>query len=326
MSGETEGGSFRKILHRLSPFLVTVIFAAAAFLLYRQVRQYSPEGIKEAVLRIPRGQMLLSFILMIANYVVLIGYDLLAVKSIGHPLPLRRIALASFTGFATSYSFGALLGGGSVRYRLYSAWGLSAAEIVQLIVILGITFWFGVFALAGIVFVWQPLQINAEWNLPFTSVRPLGWFLILLAVGYLALTVVWKKPIRIRGREARLPGFRMSAAQLSVAAGDLVVAAACFYVLLPPEVDVSYVQILGVYLLAVVAVVLTHVPGGAAVFELFVLGTCPVDNKEAVLAAILAFRVIYYLLPLLTAAVLMGLYEIRLRSRALRRQARKSKS
>ncbi len=317
-SEEQRTGSIRTLLHRISPLFVALVFAAAVWLLYRQVRNYSVDEIRDAILKIPKGQILLSCVLTVFNYAILVGYDMLAVKSVGHPLPLRRIAFASFTGFATSYSFGALLGGGSVRFRLYSAWGLSPAEIVQLVVILGVTFWFGVFALAGVIFIVHPFEISGDWHLPFETTVPLGFPLIAMAVAYLAVTVLWRKPIHIWGKDVKLPGFRMSSAQLAVAAGDLIVAAACFYVLFPIGA-LSYVNFLGVYLLAIVVVVLSHVPGGVAVFDVIILKMCPLEHKEAVLAAIVLFRVIYYLLPLLTAFLLLGLYEVRLRSPSFRR-------
>ena len=321
-SAEPRSGALRALLHRLGPLLVVLVFASAAVLLYRQVSGYSIEEIRKAILKVPRTRIVLSCILTVFNYAVLIGYDVLAVKSVAHPLPLRRVALASFTGFATSYSFGALLGGGSVRFRLYSAWGLTPGEIVQLVVILGVTFWFGVFALAGVIFIIHPFPISsdigADLHLPFDTTFPLGFPLILMAAAYLLVTAAWKKPINIGGKPVKLPGFRMSAAQLAVAAGDLVVAAECFHVLFPPG-SVSYLDFLGIYLLAIVVVVLSHVPGGVAVFDVIILKMCPVAQKEAVLAAILLFRVIYYLLPLLAAAALLSIYELRLRSAAFRR-------
>jgi uncharacterized membrane protein YbhN (UPF0104 family) len=324
MSEEPRGGSVRAFLHRISPLLVVLVFSGAVWLLYRQVRHYSLGEIRTAILKIPRGRIVLSCVLTVLNYVILMGYDMLAVKSVAHPLPFRRVALASFTGFATSYSFGALLGGGSVRFRLYSAWGLSPGEIVQLVVILGVTFWFGVFALAGVIFIVHPFEIGTDWHLPFTTTFPLGFPLIAMAAGYLAVTIAWKKPVHLWGKDVKLPSFRMSAAQLAVAAGDLVVAAACFYVLFPAGA-VSYLDFLGVYLLAIVVVVLSHVPGGVAVFDVIILKMSPVAHKQAVLAAIVLFRVIYYLLPLLGAAALLTYFELRLRSASFRRMLGKSK-
>ena len=95
----------------------------------------------------------------VVNYMILVGYDYLAVRHVGEPLGLGKIALASFTGYACSYNIGATIAGTSIRYRLYSAWGMSSLRILQLLVILGLTFWFGVFALAGVIFVADPPHV-----------------------------------------------------------------------------------------------------------------------------------------------------------------------
>ena len=149
MSEESRTGSVRTFLHRISPLLVVLVFAGAVWLLYGQVRHYSWAEIRDSIYKVPRGQIILSCVLTVVNYVVLMGYDVLAVKSVCAPASLAADCLASFTGFATSYSFRRSWAGGSVRFRLYSAWGLSPGEIVQLVLILGVTFWFGVFAGGG---------------------------------------------------------------------------------------------------------------------------------------------------------------------------------
>jgi uncharacterized membrane protein YbhN (UPF0104 family) len=101
---------------------------------------------------------------------------------------LRKIALASFAGYAFSYNFGATLFGTSIRYRLYSAWGVPLLKIVKLLVILGLTFWFGVFGLAGVVFVVTPFSIPAGLNhlkLPFAHTFWVGVALLLIAAAML---------------------------------------------------------------------------------------------------------------------------------------------
>src|SRR3954466_6055540 len=105
MADDNSEGPISRLLHRIAPVLVTVLFTAAVYLLYRKVSHYNFAEIRNAVYQIPRTQILLSFVPTVCNYMILIGYDLLAVKSIGHPLPLRRVALASFIGFATTYNF-----------------------------------------------------------------------------------------------------------------------------------------------------------------------------------------------------------------------------
>ena len=86
---------------------------------------------------IPLWHVALASLLTVLNYIILIGYDWFAVRWVGvKDLPLRKIALASFTGYAFSYNFGATLFGTSIRYRLYSAWGVSMRKILDLLVIL----------------------------------------------------------------------------------------------------------------------------------------------------------------------------------------------
>lgn len=312
----------KRLLHRLAPILILLVMAGACWLLYKQLHQYRWKDIRQAWRDIPSAKVALAFGLMLLNYVVLMGYDYLAVRSIGHPLPIKKIALGSFIGFAVSYTFGALLGGTSVRYRMYSSWGLTTVEIVRLILIMGTTFWLGVFALGGIMFVISPFEIPeglASLKLPFQTVQPLGWVLLGITAAYFILTVVWTKPIRFQGQDVKLPSLRMSVAQVVVAALDFAVAALCLYVMLPDDLGVPYTKFLAIYLLAWVAVVFSHVPGGVGLLELVIVTLTHASRKDAVVAALLAFRVIYYLLPAIVAVPIFFLHEATIRGSATNR-------
>jgi phosphatidylglycerol lysyltransferase len=282
------------------------LFIGALWLLHHELKYYHLRDIQRSLAEIPAHRVWLVVALTVVNYLILIGYDLLAVRSIHHPLPLRRIALASFTGFVTSYNFGALLGGTSVRYRLYSAWGLSAVDILRLVFMLGVTFWFGVTALAGLLLFLDPFPLPASLAVLGTGVRPLGAILLFVTAAYLYLTIRLSRPIHIRGVELRLPGPGISALQIVVAAADLAVAAAALYVLLPEGFGKGFFEFLGMYLLAVVVVIFSHVPGGVGVFELMVLKLAGAEANESVVAALLVFRGVYYLLPLLAASLLLA--------------------
>ncbi|MGE5193072.1 MAG: bifunctional lysylphosphatidylglycerol flippase/synthetase MprF [Deltaproteobacteria bacterium] len=291
----------------IGPALVLIVLAAALALLHHELRDFHFKDVQASLRAIPAGKLAACLGLTALNYLILLGYDLIAVRSTGHPLLVRRVALASFTGFAVSYNFGAIFGGTPVRARLYSSWGLSAAEIVQLIVAIGTTFWVGVFALAGVMFVIDPFPIPDPVPLPLADVRPIGVVLLVVTAGYLALPLVWKKPLVWRGHEVLIPRFSVLASQLAVSAADLTVAAGSLYAILPESVTLSYPQLLGVYLLAVIVVVFTHVPGGLGILELIILTFAAAHGKEEVLAALVAFRVIYYFVPLgLAFALLLG--------------------
>jgi len=283
-----------------------VAFGVAAWLLYDELRHYHYSDIRHSLDAIPRRRIFEAFLLVVLNYVVLIGYDLLALVYVGRRLPFPRVAMASFVGFVSSYNFGAALGGTSVRFRLYSLWGLSAVEIMKLLAGLALAFWPGLFVTAGIVFVWHPFDIPDRFNLAFDNVRPLGYVLLGVVAAYLLFTAVRRRPIVVRGFELALPKPGLAIAQLSVAALDLFIAASILYTLFPDDVPVNYPQFVGIFLLAAVVVIFSHVPGGLGVFELVILTLTAPTHPSEVLGALLIYRVLYYLLPLAAASLLMG--------------------
>jgi len=304
----------KKYLPYLGKLLVLVIFILAIWLLYRKISSYSLEEIVFSLSRIPAYQIGLSLFLMVINYGVLVGYDWLALKAIQKKIALHRVCLVSFVGCVISYNFGALLGGSTVRFRLYSAWGFSPLDIVRLVLMLAVTFWVGAMGLAGVIFLFVPLDVPPELGIDAGHIRPLGAALVALCLFYLAVCARAKgRAVRLFGKEFALPSLPLALAQTFVAGLDLVVAAACLYVLLPADSGVSFLEFLPNYLLAQVAVVLTHVPGGVGVLEAVLLNLTHGIPTQQVFAGILVFRVVYYLLPLLVAAVMFGLYEIHLR-------------
>lgn len=304
--------NLKQVLRRLGPLLVACIFAGAVWLLYREISKYSVADIRMSLSRISLPHILLSVFLTVINYIILIGYDWLALKGIHKSLPLTKVSLVSFVGQAVSYNFGALLGGSTVRYRFYSAWGFSPIDIVRLVLMLAITFWVGALGLVGAIFMIAPPAIPPELglHLPVNDIRPLGAVLFLAAMSYLVVCKFVHKPIHIFGKEFAFPPFRIAVAQALVAGADLVAAGACLYVLLPPDSGLSFIEFLPTYLLAMVAVVLTHVPGGAGVLEVIILHLTSADPQD-IFAALICFRAIYYLLPLLMAAIVFAIYEIR---------------
>ena len=192
----------KKYLRYLGPVLVTAIFLLAVYLLYHKLKSYSMAEIRASIDQISAARMGASLLLMAVNYMILVGYDWLALKAIHKTLPLPRVALVSFVGQAVSYNFGALLGGTSVRFRFYSAWGFSLAEIVRLVLMLAVTFWVGVLGLCGVIFMVAPPVIPGELlaKMPLQDIRILGVGLTLIACSYLALCCVVRKPVPIFGK------------------------------------------------------------------------------------------------------------------------------
>jgi uncharacterized membrane protein YbhN (UPF0104 family) len=215
-----------------------------------------------------------------------------------------------------SYNLGALLGGTTVRYRLYSAWGFHPIDIVRLVLMLAVTFWIGALGLAGGVLCFADVTVPPELGIEPSHIRPVGAAPLALCVLYL-LVCWWAKgrAVRIFKKEFSLPTIPLALAQTAVACADLLVAAACLYVLLPPDSGISFASFLPNYLLAQVAVVLTHVPGGVGVLEVILMHIVHGVQPALLFGAILVFRVLYYLIPLGLSAVMLFFYEFRLRAR-----------
>ena len=304
---------YGKIANWLVQLLVLLVAVGACWLLERKLSHFSFAEIHEKFQQIPAQRLWLAGGLTLLNYFVLMGYDYLAVRSIGHPLPLRKVALGSFVGFAVSYTLGALFGGTAVRYRMYSSWGLSTVQVVRLLLIMGTTFWLGVFALASVLFLWAPFPLPdelRELHLPFDSVKPVGWLSLLVVSSYFFAVFCWRKPFHFKGQDVRLPSVTMSVLQIGVAALDFILAAEVLHLLIPGETPIAFSEFLAIYVLAWVAVVCSHVPGGVGVMEVVILSFFPDQNRGAVAAALVAFRVIYYLLPFLLALPLFVGHEI----------------
>lgn len=306
----------KKYLPILGKLLVLFICALACWLLYDKLKRYSMEEIIDSILHIRHRQLVLAVGLVVLNYAILVGYDWLAVRAIHRRLPFPRVCLVSFAGSAVSYNLGALLGGTTVRYRLYSAWGFHPIDIVRLVLMLAVTFWIGALGLAGGVLLFANVHIPPELGIEASHIRPLGAGLLGLCLVYL-LICWWARgrAVHIFKKEFALPTLPIALAQTAVACADLLVAAACLFVLLPEHSAISFADFLPNYLLAQVAVVLTHVPGGVGVLELILMHIIHGVVPQRLFGAILVFRVLYYLIPLLISVVMLAIYEFRLRRR-----------
>lgn len=307
MSGEL----MRRLKPYLGPALALGLLAAAAWALQAQLAEYNLQDITDMLLKEKDRDILLAFGLTAVNFIVLAGYDILALNYIGHPLAPYRAVLASFAGNAFSNTIGlSTLAGSSVRYRLYSSWGLTPGEIAKIVVFTTLTLWLGLFSIGGIIFTVKPLPLPAWITLPFHTTRPLGLILLAAPLAYLYAALRKETPWRIGKLTLLLPKFRSALLQVAVASLDWALAAAVLYALLPPWANVNFPLVLGAFLLGQIAGLISQVPGGLGVFEsclLFLL--TPRIPAPALFAALVAYRVVYYLIPLALASALLAVRE-----------------
>ncbi len=314
----------KKFLHNISPLFGLLLFSLALWVLHHELREYHYHDIVRHLAEIPGPRLFLALALTILSYLIMTGYDTLALRYIQHPLSYAKIALASFIGYAFSNNIGlSMIAGASVRYRLYSAWELSALEITKVIAFCTLTLWLGFFSLGGAVFLLEPMMVPKALHLPFSSIRPLGVIFLMLVGGYLLWISLRKRPLRVREWEFPLPSTRLFLVQIALASLDWALAGSVLYALLPAPATLSYHGFLGIFLLAQIAGMASQIPGGLGVFESVVLLLLsPAVPASAIFGSLLAYRATYYLLPLALAVVLLGTDEILQKKEGLQRLAR----
>ncbi len=280
----------------------------------------------------PVHYLVLAAVSTALSYVVLIGYDWLAVAHLGYRVALRTLAAASFGSFTMSHALGlTVLTGGTVRYRIYTRAGIKPLDIALIIALCGWTFWLGIVVVAGVGLLVAPdLAAPLEQVLQRLGVQKAllisikdwaGAILLLGAVAYTMLAWLWRRPIRLWKYEFYLPTLRETLLQILIGVVDLAFAGSALYLLLPDAGSVDLLTWLTIYAVAMVAGALSHAPGGLGVFELVVVALLPASPRAGVLAALVLFRVIYTYLPFALGLCVIGWTEWRAFRERGRRQA-----
>lgn len=297
--------------HLLATIVACLVFLVSLWVIARKVQGYEYAEVWGYLQQLPITYVILAAGLTTSTFVVLTGYDALALRYVDAELSTRRIVFSAFIGYAVSQAIGnPILTGGSVRYRLYSSWGLSPTEVAKSILFAGLSFWLGFFALGGTVLVVQSQALTAAINLPIPA-GILGVVTLAPVIGYAGLTWIRNRPIELWGWTLDVPPNWMLPVQIGLAACDLALASSVLFVLLPPEVGVSLPYLLVSYLIALLAGLVSHVPGGLGVFEsIMLLILTPDVPTPALLGGLLAYRGIFHLLPLVLAALAFGAYEL----------------
>jgi phosphatidylglycerol lysyltransferase len=301
----------RERLRRALPAaLGLILFLAALEILRTELHAVTWHGLTTDVWNTPPRRLGFAVLLTGFSYLVLTAYDFLALAYVGKRLSVRRVMTTSFLAYAIANNVGfSVLSGGSVRYRFYSRWGITAQDLSRIVFSYVVTFWLGLLLVGGLSLVASPLP--RELQLPFDAlVAPLGVVLILASVAYVLASVVRTAPLRIHTFEVAFPQPTIAILQLLVSVADWVLTGAVLFALLPPG-TASFSAFLGAFLAAQLLALASHVPGGVGVFEgLMVLLLRPLVPSVVLVPALVVYRTVYYLLPLAVALVVLVLDEL----------------
>lgn len=313
----------KKIIDNIGPILAIILFTLAMRTILHLLREYRFRDIVTMIKSIPAPDIALAVLLTFISYLMLTSYDALALRYLKQRLSYSKVVLASFISYTFSNTIGlTFITGGSVRYRLYSGWGLSALDVTKIVTFCSATLWLGFFAVAGIVFSVEHIVIPPSLKIPLGSARVLGILFLIAVIAYLCLVIFARKTFKIRDWEFSLPSVKIAVSQIAMASLDWLAAAGALYVLMPHSLHLSFPEFLEIFLLAQVAGAASQVPGGLGIFESVILILLsPELPASSLIGSLLAFRAIYYLLPLLLGALLLGAEEVLSRKADVKRIA-----
>ncbi len=291
----------------LGPALSVLLLGAAIWVLDDVFATIAVADVVAAFNDLSAIDVSLAFVFTALSYLTLMSYDRMAVSHVGKDVALGRIALTSFTSnvFAHNVGFGVITSS-SVRYRMYGSAGLSAVDIAAISIFCWLAFALGVFSLSGVALLAEPDAVLASIpSLPVWLARTLGVACLGAVVAYLLCCALLDGPVNFRGAEFRLPSLKLSIGQLGFSILDLTFAAAAMYVLIPQTAEITLIAFIGAYVLAILVGAVSNLPGGLGVFEVAMVLLLPNEPPQAVLAAALAYRIIYYLVPFAVAVLLV---------------------
>ena len=303
---------FGVTLKKLSPLIGMALVGLAIAVVHHEVSIYHLQEIKNDLFGLP-SYILASMIgLTLVSYLLLSLYDFLALEYTKEKLLYDRVLLTSFLSYGISNNVGhALLSGGSMRYRLYSSWGISTESIAKVIVFCSTTYILGAATILMGIGIIAPAHLNGGQALPSGSL----FIILCLAAGLLltwwGIVFFHDRPVTLRGYTVSVPSPWLAARQALLGLADISVASLVLYLPLLHMAGMPYTTFIIIYMLAQLAGLFSQVPGGLGVFEAsFLFLASNQYPSSSILAALVAYRVVYYFLPLMFAALVLGVFEL----------------
>jgi len=307
---------------RVGIVLSVAIITIAAVVLYHMLREIDFDDVFDAVEAVEKHDVAKAALLVAGGYFTLTFYDLFALRAIGRAdIRYGVAALAGFTSYAVGHNVGAsAFTGAAVRYRIYSAHGLSVVDVAKVCFVAGLTFWLGNATVLGLGVAIVPQAASAIDQLPPWANRVFAFAILGILATYVLW--VWRTP-RVIGRHnwlVTLPNGRLTLLQIFVGIIDLGCCAGAMYMLVPEEPYIGFVSLAVIFVSSTLLGFASHSPGGLGVFDAAMMVGLWQFDKEDLLAGLLLFRLLYYLVPFALSLVILGVRELLLSARAARKR------
>ncbi len=303
-------------LHGLGFLASLVVITFAAVVLYRMLHNLEVADVVAAMEAKDPLHVAAAFFLVAGAYLTLTFYDWFALRTIGQDhVPYRVAALSGFCSYSIGHNVGfTVFTGGSVRYRIYSAWGLGAIDVAKICFVAGLTFWLGNLAVLGLGVTLHPAAATAVDQLPPAVNRVIGIGALVLLAAYVAWVSAAPRRLGHSSWYVTLPRGRSTLIQMGIGILDLTLCAAAMYMLMPPEPYIDPISLAVIFVTATLLGFASHAPGGLGVFDAALLVALPQFDKGEMVGALLVFRLFYYIVPFALALTLLGVRELTLRA------------
>ena len=309
----------KRYLNYLWPVIGIGAVVLSLWLLFRELRGLSVADVETAFAAIPASRWLLAVASTLVAYLALAWYDRIALLHLGFELSWRFISAVSFTTYALSHNIGmSMFSGAMVRYRAYSTKGLTIGDVGVLVAFCSFTFALGTILLGGLVLVFEPGIVQRLFQVEPLLARLAGAAMLLFVALYVGGAALHLKPLSVGTYKLVYPRLPIAMRQLLAGPLELMGAAGIIWCALPVDHNPGFFIVLGVFLASFSAALLSHAPGGIGVLELVFVAALPDTPRADVVAALLVFRLLYLVIPLLLGIIAVVAFE---RSRILRRPA-----
>jgi phosphatidylglycerol lysyltransferase len=313
-------GGLPSLWRWVGPLAALVVFALVAFVLHRQLASLHVKSVFAHLHEIPRRQVLAALGFTALSYWLLTTYEALALAYLRRAIPYTRILFNSFIAYSFSHTLGfAAFTGAAIRFRLYASAGVGAIDVATISAFCSLSFGIGLATILGLSLVLAPEHAARVLHLHHHWAQLVGTLLLAAVSAYAFWACLARGRLEIRGWALRAPGPAIGLTQLALGILDLSLSSAVLWSLLPAEAHIRFVTFLGVYAAAAIAGIVSHVPGGVGVFEAVILLTLPDVPPAALLGSLLAYRLVYYVVPLVFGTLLFGSKELSAQRSALAR-------
>jgi len=278
--------------------------------LQSMLRDIDLAGVVANIGAVPRAKLAAAGFFIACAYATLTAYDFFALRTIGaNHVPYRIAALASFTSYAIGHNIGATaFSGGAIRYRIYSLFGLGVVDVAKICFLTGLTFWLGNLVVLGIGMTVRPQAPSRILLMPPEGTRVLGIAALILLAGYVIWAGRGQRILGVKRLQIAIPGFFSTAIQIAIGVADLSLSSLAMYNLVPTDTD-GFVSVATAFVSATLLGFASHAPGSLGVFEAAMLVALPAVGKEELVAGLLLFRTLYFVVPFVVALLTMACWE-----------------